>query len=82
MDSIRLDLSFKQLEKAIRRLAPREKVALWRLLDKDIDRASIARKFTATVAMLRKTYSHVDEAEVMADAIKATRVVRRAKSRT
>ncbi len=82
MNSVRVDLSFRQLEQALRRLSPREKIALWRLLDEDIDRASIARKFTTTVAVLRKTYSHVGEAEVMKDAVKATRGVRRAKSRT
>lgn len=81
MNTIRVDLSFDQIQQALRRLPPQQKIALWRLLDKELDRPAIARKFETTVRAIRKAYVHLSEDEVMADAVKATRAVRHAKSR-
>lgn len=82
MNTVSVDLSLDQLKQALRRLPPREKIALWRLLDKDIDRAAIARRFEASVKSIRKAYARINEEEVMADAVKATRETRHAKSRS
>ena len=82
MNTIRVDVSFDQVKKALRQLPAQDKLALWRLLDEDLDRPGIARRFAATVNTIRKAYAHVSEDEVMADAVKATRAVRRAKSRS
>ena len=79
MNTVSVDLSLDQITKALRRLPAQEKIALWRLLDKDLDRPAIARQFTATVNSIRKAYAHVSEDEVMADAVKATRQVRKAR---
>ena len=82
MNTVSVDLSLDQIKQALRRLPPSEKMALWRLLDEDIDRAAIARRFEASVKAIRKAYARVSEEEVMADAVKATRAVRHAKSRS
>jgi hypothetical protein len=82
MSTVSVDLSFDQIKQALRRLPAQEKIMLWRMLDKDIDRAEIARRFESSVGAIRKTYAEVGEDVVMADAIKATRAVRRAKSRS
>jgi hypothetical protein len=85
METVRVDVPFDQIKKALRQLPPQEKVALWRLLDENLDRPAIARRFASTVASIRKAYTHVSEEEVMKDAVKATRQVRRtphAKSRS
>ncbi len=79
MNTISVDLSLEQLKKAMRRLPAREKMALWRLLDEEIDRPAIARRFSSAVNDIRRAYSHLDEKEVMADAVKATRQVRKAR---
>jgi len=79
METIRVNVSFDQIKQALRQLPPQEKMALWRLLDADLDRPAIARKFTSTVNVIRKTYAHLTEDEVMADALKATREVRKAR---
>ena len=81
METIRVNVSFDQIKQALRQLPPQEKMALWRLLDADLDRAAIARKFTSTVHAIRKTYSRISEEQVMLDAVKATREVRRGKAR-
>lgn len=81
METIRVDVTFDQIKQALRQLPPKEKMALWRLLDADLDRAAIARKFTSTVSAIRKTYSSISEEDVMADAVKATREVRKSKGR-
>ena len=52
------------------------------MLDGDLDREAIAQRFTSTVNAVRKAYAHLSEDEVMADAVKATRAVRHAKSRS
>jgi hypothetical protein len=82
MNTVSVDLSLEQIKQALRRLPPRERVALWRLLDEDIDRAAIARRFEASIKAIRKSYARVSEEEVMKDAVKATRAVRRAKHRS
>lgn len=79
MHTVSVDLSFDQIKQALRRLPPQEKIALWRLLDKDLDRSAIARQFTFSVNSIRKAYAHIGEDEVMKDALKATRQVRRAR---
>jgi len=78
MNTISVDLSLDQIRKAVHQLPAQEKIALWRLLDKDLDRPAIARQFTLSVNAIRKAYAHISEEEVMADAIKATRQVRKA----
>ena len=79
METIRVNVSFDQIKQALRQLPPQEKMALWRLLDADLDRAAIARKFSSTVNTIRKKYSRVSEEQVMSDAVKATREVRKAR---
>ncbi|MBA4380262.1 MAG: hypothetical protein C0393_06250 [Anaerolinea sp.] len=85
MSTVSVDLSLDQITRALRKLPAQEKIALWRLLDKDLDRPAIARQFNASVNAIRKAYSHVSEDVVMADAVKAThqaRKARHAKSRS
>lgn len=72
MSTIHLDVSFEQLQQAMRQLPAQEKMALWRMLDAEIDRAALARRFAQALAAIRKTYAQVSEEEVMADALKAT----------
>jgi hypothetical protein len=79
METIRVNVSFDQIKQALRELPPQEKITLWRLLDADLDRSAIARKFSSTISAIRKTYAHLSEDEVMADALKATREVRKAR---
>ena len=76
MNTVRVDLSFEQLKQALLKLPPQQRMALWRLLDEGINRATIARRFDAATKSIRKANANVSEDEVMADAIKATRVVR------
>ncbi len=85
MNTVSVDLSLDQIRRAVRQLPAQEKIALWRLLDKDLDRPAIARQFTSSVNSIRKAYAHISEDEVMKDAVKATRQARKArhaKSRT
>ena len=79
MNTIRVDVSLEQIKKAMRQLPAQEKIALWRLLDKEIDRAAIARRFSTAVRDIRQAYAQVGEEEVMADVVKATRQVRKAR---
>lgn len=79
METIRVNVTFDQIKQALRQLPPQEKMTLWRLLDADLDRAAIARKFLSTVNAIRKTYSHVSEEQVMSDALKSIRDVRKAR---
>ncbi len=78
MNTPRVDISLEQIKKAMRQLPEQEKIALWRLLDEEIDRPAIARRFSSAVNAIRKAYAHVSEEEVMADAVKATRQARKA----
>jgi len=77
--TIRLDLPLDQLKNALRKLPPQEKIAIWRLLDEELDRPAIARRFAASVESVRKAYAHISEEEVIKDAVKATRQVRKAR---
>ena len=79
MNTVSVDLSLEQISNALRQLPAQEKIALWRLLDKDLDRPAIARRFAATVTSIRKAYAHFSEDEVMVDAVKATRQIRKAR---
>lgn len=79
MSTISLNVSPEQLKQAIRQLPAQEKIALWRLLDAELDRSTIARRFAAGVKDIRTTYIQISEDEVMADAVKATRQVRKAR---
>jgi len=82
MNTVHVDLSLDQLKQALRQLPAQEKIAVWRMLDSDLDRDAIARRFTSALISVRKTYSHLSEDEVMADSVKATHAVRRANSRS
>lgn len=77
MNVVSVDLSLKQIKQALRRLPSQKKVALWRMLDKDLDRHAIARGFAASVQSIRKAYANIEEDEVMNDAV--TRQVRKAR---
>ena len=79
METIRVNVSFDQIKQALRQLPPQEKIALWRFLDADLDRSTIARKFASTVNAIRKAHPRVSEKQVMSDALKATREVRKAR---
>jgi len=79
MNSVRVDLSFDQLKQALRKLPAREKIAIWRMLDADLDRPAIARRFDSAIKSIRKAYAHLSEDEVMADALQATHEARKTK---
>lgn len=79
METIQVNITFDQIKQALRKLPAQEKVELWRLLDTEIDRTAIARKFSSVVNSIRKTYSKVSESQAMYDAVKATREVRKAR---
>ena len=82
MNTVHVDLSLDQIKKALRQLPAQEKIAVWRMLDSDLDRDAITRRFTTALNAVRKTYAHYSEDEIMADAVKATQAVRHAKSRS
>lgn len=86
MTTVQVNLSFEQITQALRQLPPQEKIALWRLLDEDIDRPALAQRFASSVNTIRKAYADHGEDEVMADATKASRDLRararRAKNRS
>jgi hypothetical protein len=79
METIRVNVTIDQIKQALRQLPAKEKIVLWRMLDADLDRAAIARKFASTINTIRKTYSSVSEKQVMSDALRATREVRKAR---
>jgi hypothetical protein len=79
MNTIRVDLSVDQLKQALRRLPPKEKVAIWRMLDSEIDRSAITKHFDSALKSIRSSYSQISEDEVMADALKATHQARKTK---
>ena len=78
MNTVSVDLSLDQITNALRQLPAQEKIALWRLLDKDLDRSAIARRFASSVNAIRKAYAHISQDEVMKDAVKASRQARKA----
>ena len=79
MNTVSVDVSLEQIKKAMSQLPAQEKMALWRLLDEEIDRAAIARRFSSAVNDIRKAYAGIGEEEVMADTIKAAHQVRKAR---
>lgn len=79
METIQVNITFDQIKQALRKLPAREKVELWRLLDTEVDRAAVEKKFASAVRSIRKTYSKVGESQAMRDAVKATREVRKAR---
>lgn len=79
METIQVNVTFDQIKQALRKLPPREKVELWRLLDTEMDRVALEKKFVAAVSAIRRKYSRYSEEEVMSDAVKATRESRKAR---
>jgi len=79
METIQVNVTFDQIKQALRKLPAQEKVELWRLLDTEIDRVALEKKFVATVSAIRRKYSRYSEEEVMSDAVKATRESRKAR---
>lgn len=77
MSMVRVDISIEQIKKAMRLLPEQDKIALWRLLDEEIDRPALARRFSTAVNDIRQSYVHISEEEVLADAIKTTRQIRK-----
>jgi uncharacterized protein len=57
MNTVHVDLSLDQLKQALRQLPAQEKIAVWRMLDGDLDRDAIARRFTSALNAVRKTYA-------------------------
>lgn len=78
MNTISIPLPLDQFERVILNLSHSQKIALWRLLDSEIDRVAIAKKFAKSVSQIRQAYQHISEDEVMQDVIQATRASRRA----
>jgi len=76
---ISVDLSLEQLSISLRRLPTNEKMILWRLLDAEIDRAAIAKRFAEALKSIRAAYPNANEDEVMADILQATKEVRAAR---
>ena len=79
MNTVQVNLSFSQIKEALRQLPPQERMELWRVLDADLDRAAIAKKFDSALSAIRKSYSYASEEEVVADAVKAVRESRKAR---
>ena len=65
MNTVHVDLSLEQLKQALRQLPPQEKIAVWRMLDGDLDREAIAQRFTSTVNAVRKAYAHTEAAALI-----------------
>jgi len=85
MSTVRVDISIEQIKKAMSQLPEQDKLALWRLLDEEIDRPALAQRFSSAVNDIRQAYAHISEEEVLADAVKTTRQIRKthhAKSRS
>lgn len=79
METIQVNVTFDQIKQALRKLPPQEKIELWRLLDTEINRVALEKKFATTVSAIRRKYSRYSEEEVMSDAVKAAREVRKAR---
>lgn len=73
---VQVELSFKQIAEALRQLPEGEKLALWRLLDAEIDRGAIEQRLEDALHLIRTTYTSIQENEVMSDALLAVREVR------
>ncbi len=79
---VTVDLSFEQLLVALRRLPASEKLALWRFLDAEIDRAAINKRFAEALQAIRSAYPAAKEDEVMTDILQATQEARAARHAT
>jgi len=45
VNTVSLEIPMEHIKQAVRRLPEQEKVVLWRLLDKEIDRTALSRRF-------------------------------------
>jgi hypothetical protein len=79
MNTVPVELSVDQLKQALRKLPAKEKVAIWRMLDSEIDRAAITKKFDNAVKSIREQYRAADEEEVIAEINRAVHETRKAK---
>jgi hypothetical protein len=79
MNTIRVELSVDQLKQALHKLPTKEKVAIWRMLDTEIDRSAITQRFDTAIKFIRSSYNDFSEETVMADVINATHQVRKTK---
>ena len=79
MNTVPVELSVDQLKQALRKLPAKEKVAIWRMLDSEIDRTAITKKFDSAVKSIREQYYAVDEEEVIAEINRAVHETRKAK---
>jgi hypothetical protein len=77
--TVSIDLSFKQLTEALQRLPQREKIAIWRLLDQEIDRSTISQRFSAALQSIRSAHLDEGEDEVMIEVLQAQQEVRAAR---
>jgi len=79
MVTVTVRLSFEQLLAAVRQLPRKQKVALWQLLDAELNREEIFREFAEALEDIRAANEGVTEDEVMADVEVAIREVRAAR---
>ena len=79
MNTVPVELSVDQLKQALHKLPAKEKVAIWRMLDSEIDRTAITKKFDSAVKSIREQYYAVDEEEVIAEINRAVHETRKAK---
>lgn len=77
--TVSVDLSLEQLVDALRRLPPKEKIAVWRLLGQDLDRTEITRRFDEALQEIRAAYTGIPEDELLTDVLKAQQEVRAAR---
>lgn len=80
--TVSINLPLADLAAALRRLPANEKIAVWRLLDTEIDRAAIAQRFSEALQAIRAAHSGADEDSVMAEVLQATREARAARRGT
>lgn len=68
-----LGLTEQDVADEVRRLPPDERIALWRLLDAEVDRTVIAQRFSEALRSIRAAYPTASEEEAAADALEAVR---------
>lgn len=84
MNTSNADLTFNQLGAVVQRLPYEQKVALWRLLNAEVDRHDPLRRqarkeFAEAVRFIRSANRGVSEDEIAADVEAAIREVRAAR---
>lgn len=84
MNTSKSDLTFNQLGTVVQRLPYEQKVALWRLLNAEVDRLDPLRRqarkeFAEAVRFIRAANRGVSEDEIAADVEAAVREVRAAR---